>query len=89
MGSETVDLGPLGVEDDQPDGGTPLSGTNTELAVWFLRLIEWDIQKLRPWVALLACDPLHGVAAGRLGGSLQVWLYEQGTIVDPVRFNPS
>ena len=67
---------------DRPEGGTPSSGAGTEPAVWSLRLTQWDIQKLRPWLALLARDPLHGVAAGKLGGSLHVSMYEHGTIVD-------
>src|SRR5207302_1890749 len=45
-------------------------------------LTQWDIQKLRPWLALLAGDSLQGIAAGSLGGLLHVSMYEQGTIMD-------
>jgi AsmA-like C-terminal region len=67
---------------DQPGGGTPSSRAGAQPAVWSLKLNQWDIQKLRPWFAILGRDPLQGVAAGRLGGSLHVSMYEQGTIMD-------
>ena len=73
---------PVSLHLDRPEGGTPSLGAGTEPAVWSLRLTQWDIQKLRPWLALLTRDPLHGVAAGKLGGSLDVSMYEHGTIVD-------
>jgi len=73
---------PVSLHLDRPEGGTPSSGAGTEPAVWSLRLTQWDIQKLRPWLALLAGDPLHAVAAGKLGGSLHLSMYEQGPIVD-------
>jgi hypothetical protein len=73
---------PVSLHLDQPEGGTPSSGAGAEPAVWSLRLTQWDIQKLRPWLAILGRDPLQGVAAGRLGGSLHVSMYEQGTIMD-------
>jgi hypothetical protein len=73
---------PVSIHLDRPEGGTPSSGAGTEPAVWSLRLTQWDIQKLRPWLAILARDPLHGVAAGKLGGSLHVSMYEHGKIVD-------
>jgi hypothetical protein len=72
---------PVSLHLDRPEGGTPSSGA-AEPAVWSLRLIQWDIQTLRPWLALLGRDPLPRVAAGRLGGLLHVSMYEQGTIVD-------
>ena len=73
---------PVSLHLDRTEGGTPSSGASTEPAVWSLRLTQCDIQTLHPWLALLGRDPLHGVAAGRLGGSLHVSMYEQGTIVD-------
>ncbi len=73
---------PISLHLDRTEGGTPSSGASAEPAVWSLRLTQWDIQTLRPWLALLGRDPSQGVAAGRLGGSLHVSMYEQGTIVD-------
>ena len=68
---------------DQPKGGMPLSGAGAEPAVWSLQLTQPSVQTLRPWLALLLNrDPLQRVAAGRFGGSLNVSIYEQGTIVD-------
>jgi hypothetical protein len=73
---------PVSLHLDRSEGGTPSSGAGAEPTVWSLRLTQWDIQKLRPWLALLGRDPSQGVAAGRLGGSLHVSVYEQGAIVD-------
>ena len=73
---------PVSLHLDRPEGETSSSGVGAEPAVWSLRLTQWDIQTLRPWLALLGRDPFHGVAAGRIGGSLHVSMYEHGTIVD-------
>ncbi len=79
--SGTLDR-PVSLQWDRTKGGTPSSGAGAEPAVWSLRLTQWDVKKLRPWLAFLGRDPLQRVAAGRLGGSLHVSIYEQGTIVD-------
>jgi len=67
---------------DRPKGAVSSAGTDTEPAVWSLRLTPSEIQELRPWLALLGSDPLKEVAAGRLGGALVVSMYEHGMLVD-------
>ena len=73
---------PVSLHLDRAEGGTPSSGSTADAAVLSLRLAQSDLQELRPWLSLLGHEQLKGVAAGRLGGSLVVSIYEQGATVD-------
>lgn len=73
---------PVSLHLDRAEGGTQSSGVPAEAAVLSLRLAQSDLQELRPWLSLLGHEPLKGVAAGKLGGSLVVSIYEQGATVD-------
>jgi hypothetical protein len=73
---------PVSLHLDRAEGGTQSSGVAAEPAVLSVRLAQSDLQELRPWLSLLGHEPLKGVAAGKLGGSLVVSIYEQGATVD-------
>ena len=73
---------PVTLRLDQPAAGTQSPGTGIEPALLSLRLMKSDLQDLRPWLALLGRDPLKGVTAGTLEGTLLVSIYEQGAVID-------
>ena len=73
---------PVSLHLGRTEGGTQSSGTPAEAAILSLRLAQSDLREVRPWLSLLGHEPLRGVMAGSLGGSLIVSIYEQGATID-------
>lgn len=73
---------PVSLHLERPEGKASSAEAGAKPAVWSLRLTPLEIQELRPWLSLLGRDPLKEVTAGKLGGALNVSMYEHGAIVD-------